>query len=185
MLLQHVEERAPIADLRQRREIGARYQELVQGPIDAGHVEGHEHPNMTMNNLVASVRATGCIGVVGVFTPEDPKSPDRLEKQGQIAFEMGRFFEKGLSMSSGQANVKRWNRKLMDLIHHGTARPSLIVSHELPLSEGPDAYKQFDARVSGWTKVILKPHVATARQSVRAAEQPLPRKLEVLESVYA
>ena len=59
-------------------------------------MEGHEHPNMTMNNLVASVKATGAIGVVGVFTPEDPKSPDRLERHGQIAFEMGRFFEKGL-----------------------------------------------------------------------------------------
>jgi glutathione-independent formaldehyde dehydrogenase len=151
----------------------------------AHDVEGHEHPNMTMNNLVASVRATGCLGIVGVFTPEDPKSPDRLEKNGQIAFEMGRFFEKGLSMGSGQANVKRWNRKLMNLIHHGKARPSLIVSHELPLSEGPDAYKHFDARVNGWTKVILKPHVTTARQAERAAEEPLPKKKEERESVYA
>jgi len=151
----------------------------------AHDVEGHEHPNMTMNNLVESVRPTGSIGVVGVFTPEDPKSPDRLEKQGQIAFEMGRFFEKGLTMGSGQANVKRWNRKLMQLIHHGKARPSLIVSHELPLAAGPDAYKQFDARVSGWTKVILKPQVAMATRREMAAEEPLPKKQEERESVYA
>lgn len=151
----------------------------------AHDVEGHEHPNMTMNQLVASVRPTGAIGVVGVFTPEDPKSPDRLEKHGQIAFEMGRFFEKGLTMGSGQANVKRWNRKLMELIHHGKAHPSVIVSHELPLSAGPDAYKHFDARVGGWTKVILKPQVTTATRREMVAHEPLPKKQEERASVYA
>ena len=44
----------------------------------------------------------GAIGVVGVFTPEDPKSPDRLERHGQIAFEMGRFFEKGSRWAPGR-----------------------------------------------------------------------------------
>jgi glutathione-independent formaldehyde dehydrogenase len=48
--------------------------------------KGHEQPNATMNKLVKSVRATGALGVVGVFVPEDPKSPDKLMKEGQIAF---------------------------------------------------------------------------------------------------
>ena len=148
----------------------------------AHDVEGHEHPNMTMNNLVASVKATGAIGVVGVFTPEDPKSPDRLERHGQIAFEMGRFFEKGLSMGSGQANVKRYNRKLMELIHHGKARPSVIVSHELPLSEGPDAYKHFDARVGGWTKVILKPQATAEIRERRALAETHPARRALAET---
>jgi threonine dehydrogenase-like Zn-dependent dehydrogenase len=118
---------------------------------------GHEHPNMTMNALVESVRATGSIGVVGVFTPEDPKSPDKLEKKGQIAFDLGRFFEKGLSMGSGQTNVKNYNRHLCSLIASGKAEPSFLVSHELSLDDAVDAYKHFDARDKGWTKVVLKP----------------------------
>jgi threonine dehydrogenase-like Zn-dependent dehydrogenase len=32
------------------------------------------------------------------------------------------------------------------------------VSHELSLEEAPDAYKHFDARDDGWTKVVLRPH---------------------------
>src|SRR5450756_3215348 len=32
--------------------------------------KGHEVPNLTMNNLVKTVRPTGGIGVVGVFIPE-------------------------------------------------------------------------------------------------------------------
>lgn len=119
--------------------------------------QGHEVPNLTMNNLVSSVRATGAIGVVGVFVPEDPQSSDELGKQGQIAFDFGLFFQKGLRMGSGQANVKAYNRYLRDLIAAGKAKPSFLVSHHLPLHEAPDAYHHFDARDDGWTKVILKP----------------------------
>lgn len=119
--------------------------------------EGNEQPNLTMNNLVRSVRPTGGIGVIGVFVPEDPNGRSQLEKKGQIAFDLGLFFTKGLQMGSGQANVKKYNRYLCHLIHEGRAKPSFIVSHELSLTEAPDAYKHFDARDKGWTKVLLKP----------------------------
>jgi len=54
----------------------------------------------------------------------------------------------------------RPNRRLRDLIHHGKATPSMIISHELSLEEAPDAYKHFDNRDMGWTKVILHPNAA-------------------------
>ncbi|MDB6128336.1 MAG: aldehyde dismutase [Verrucomicrobia bacterium] len=119
---------------------------------------GHEVPNSTMNDLVASVRATGGIGVVGVFTPEDPKGPNALARKGEIAFDFGEFFSKGQTMGTGQTNVKMYNRQLCELVHSGRAKPSWIVSHELGLEQAPDAYKHFDAREDGWTKVILHPH---------------------------
>ncbi|HEX3867468.1 MAG TPA: glutathione-independent formaldehyde dehydrogenase [Gemmatimonadaceae bacterium] len=119
--------------------------------------QGHEHPNATMNKLVASVRATGTLGVVGVFPSEDPKSPDQLMKEGQIAFDVGEFFSKGLGLGSGQCNVKRYNRDLRDLIHAGRAHPSFIVSHHLSLDDAPHAYEKFDKRETGWTKVVLRP----------------------------
>jgi threonine dehydrogenase-like Zn-dependent dehydrogenase len=118
---------------------------------------GKEHPNMTMNNLVKSVRATGKLGVVGVFVPEDPNAKDKLEQKGEIAFDFGEFWSKGLSMGTGQTSVKAFNRSLCALIESGRAKPSFIDSHELSLSEAPEAYKNFDARSPGWTKVVLKP----------------------------
>jgi len=116
-----------------------------------------EVPNLTMNNLVQTVKATGRIGVVGVFVPEDPQAGDKLEKRGQIAFDFGQFWFKGLSMGTGQANVKCYNRQLSRLIEHDRVKPSWIVSHELPLSQAPQAYHNFDKRKDGWTKVVLKP----------------------------
>ncbi len=116
-----------------------------------------EVPNLTMNNLVATVKATGRIGVVGVFIPEDPGSKDTLQKRGQMAFDFGQFWVKGQSIGTGQANVKAYNRFLSRLIEKDKVKPSWIVSHELPLEKAPDAYKNFDARKDGWTKVVLKP----------------------------
>lgn len=118
--------------------------------------KGREQPNATMNNLVKSVRAPGAIGVVGVFVPEDEKSPDPLMKEGKIAFDMGEYFSKGLRMGSGQANVKAYNRELRDLIHLGRAKPSFVISHRLKLDQAPEAYEHFDKRENGWTKVVLK-----------------------------
>jgi threonine dehydrogenase-like Zn-dependent dehydrogenase len=118
---------------------------------------GHEVPNLTMNNLVKSVRATGGIGVVGVFVAKDPRSRNKLAKHGEIAFDIGEYFTKGQHMATGQANVKAYNRQLRDLIHAGKAKPSIIISHELPLTKAPEGYKNFDARKEGWTKVVLKP----------------------------
>jgi threonine dehydrogenase-like Zn-dependent dehydrogenase len=118
---------------------------------------GDEHPDMVINNVVRSVRATGSIGVVGVYVPSDPNSPDKLGKEGRVAFDLGLFFQKGLTMGSGQANVKAYNRQLRDLIHAGRAEPSFLVSHHVGLNDAPDAYRHFDQRDEGWTKVVLHP----------------------------
>ena len=132
---------------------------------------GHEVPNDTMNKLVQSVRPTGGIGVVGVFVPEDPGSKDKLAKEGKIAFDLGHFFEKGLSMGTGQANVKAYNRYLRNLIHKDRAKPSWIISHELALDEAPNAYKSFDCREEGWTKVLLHPGIEQASKKSRQAKE--------------
>ena len=67
---------------------------------------GHEVPNLTMNNLVKTVKATGSIGCVGVFMPQDPGGADELARKGQIAFDFGEFWTKGLQLGTGQASVK-------------------------------------------------------------------------------
>jgi hypothetical protein len=63
----------------------------------------------------------------------------------------------GLQVGTGQAPVKRYNRYLRDLIIARRAKPSFVVSHELPLDQAPMAYDKFDRRVDGFTKMILHP----------------------------
>ena len=119
--------------------------------------DGNEHPEMVMDWLVSCVRATGGLGVVGVYMPQDPGAADEGARDGRIAFDFGKLFSKGLRMGTGQCPVKRYNEHLRDLIVAGWAHPSLLISHELPLSRAPEAYERFDSRNEGYTKVILHP----------------------------
>jgi len=118
---------------------------------------GQEHPELVLDNLVQVVKVHGGIGVVGVYVPVDPEGPTELARDGRVAFDYGTFFTKGQRMGTGQAPVKRYNRQLRDLIIAGRANPGFLVSHEIGLAQAPEGYENFDNRVQGWTKVLLRP----------------------------
>ncbi|MFJ8791949.1 glutathione-independent formaldehyde dehydrogenase [Streptomyces sp. NPDC102462] len=122
----------------------------------------HEEPAVVLNTLVETVRPTGMLGIPGLYVPSDPGGPDEHAKHGQLLVSIGRMFEKGQQMGTGQCNVKQYNRQLRDLIISGRAKPSFVVSHELPLADAPQAYEKFDQRIEGYTKVVLHPGHALA-----------------------
>jgi glutathione-independent formaldehyde dehydrogenase len=117
-----------------------------------------EAPATVLNSLIDTVRPTGRLGIPGLYVPADPGGTDEQAKKGLLLVAIGKAFEKGLAFGTGQCNVKHYNRQLRDLIVAGRAKPSFIVSHELPLAQAPDAYEKFDKRVDGYTKVILHPN---------------------------
>jgi glutathione-independent formaldehyde dehydrogenase len=116
-----------------------------------------EEPATVLNALIATVRPTGALGIPGLYVPADPGGPDEQAKQGMLLVAIGKLFEKGLRLGTGQCNVKRYNRQLRDLIIEGRAKPSFVVSHEISLDEAPQAYEKFDERIEGYTKVVLHP----------------------------
>jgi glutathione-independent formaldehyde dehydrogenase len=122
-----------------------------------GEGPGHEEPAVVLNSLVQTVRPTGMLGIPGLYVPSDPGGPDENAKRGQLLVSIGKMFEKGQRMGTGQCNVKQYNRQLRDLIIAGRAKPSFVVSHELPLEQAPMAYEKFDKRIEGFTKVVLHP----------------------------
>ncbi|KAI0051079.1 GroES-like protein [Auriscalpium vulgare] len=116
-----------------------------------------EQPNAVLEGLIAVVRPTGGLGIPGLYVPKDPGAPDSNSAKGYITFPFGKLFEKGLTVGTGQCNVKKYNRYLRDMIISGTAKPSFVVSHNVTLNEAVDAYDKFDKRVDGYTKVLLHP----------------------------
>ena len=124
--------------------------------------QGNEDASLTLNTLIDAVRFTGKIGCVGVFVPQDPGGREKqrageLEAEGKLPLDFGMMWFKGQTIGTGQCPVKKYNRALRDLVAGGKARPSFIVSHELPLDRAPEAYRNFDSRENGWTKVVLHP----------------------------
>jgi len=117
-----------------------------------------EVPNIVLEQCIQVTRATGGIGIPGLYVPSDPGAPDEQSKKGMMALSFGKLFEKGLKLATGQCNVKRYNRYLRDMIIAGKAKPSFVVSHEIGLDDAPTAYEKFDKRVEGYTKVLIHPN---------------------------
>jgi glutathione-independent formaldehyde dehydrogenase len=123
---------------------------------DFGRPE-RENPLQVLEELVKVVNPTGRVGIVGVYFAEDPGGVDVGAKKGELRVPIGEMFERGLQIGMGQTPVKKYNLFLRDLIIAGRAKPSFIVTQRLTLEEAPAAYKKFDQRSNGYTKVILKP----------------------------
>lgn len=52
--------------------------------------------------------------------------------------------------------------RLLPLVRSKKYDIAAIVSHRLPLSEGPAAYRLFDGKAAGCTKVVMRPWQAEA-----------------------
>lgn len=124
---------------------------------DDAYDPARENPAMVLNQLIHTVRPTGRLGIVGLYVPSDPGAPDEMAAQGRLGIDFGKLFEKGQRLGTGQCDVKRYNRRLRDLIIEGRADPSFLVSHRKNLSEAPEMYERFDSREEGVTKVLLEP----------------------------
>ena len=132
------------------------YQATSAGSSAAGG-EQDEVPNIVLNQLIEVVEPTGSLGIPGLYVPSDPGGVNEGAKKGALSINFGKLFEKGLRLGTGQCNVKQYNAHLRDLIMAGRANPSFVVSHDVPLDDAAEAYRKFDRREDGYTKVILHP----------------------------
>lgn len=94
---------------------------------------------------IAGVRRGGAVSVIGVYgaPPRD--------------FPLDMVFDKGLRLRAGQAPVQARIGKLLELVAQGKLSAKDIVTHRLPLEDGPAAYKMFNDKRDGVVKVILTP----------------------------
>ena len=51
-----------------------------------------EEPATVLNSLIETVRATGALGIPGLYVPSDPGGPDESAKQGMLRVAVGRLF---------------------------------------------------------------------------------------------
>jgi len=53
-----------------------------------------EVPNIVIEQCIAVTRATGGVGVPGLYVPSDPGAPDEKSRQGMMMMSFGKLFEK-------------------------------------------------------------------------------------------
>jgi len=74
-----------------------------------------------------------------------------------FSFPMGQSFGRGLTFRIGGCSVQSFWPELVPLIQSGRLHPERFVTHEMPLEDGPKAYRMFANREEGALKFVLTP----------------------------
>jgi threonine dehydrogenase-like Zn-dependent dehydrogenase len=98
-----------------------------------------------LREMMYVCRPAGVLSVPGVYGGLIDKVP------------MGMVMNKGLTIRTGQTHVNRWTDDLLRRIDDGQIDPSFVITHTVPLEEGPDMYQTFRDKRDGCIKVVLKP----------------------------
>jgi len=98
-----------------------------------------------LQQAILACRPGGTLSLPGVFL-------------AAVTVPMGPLIGKGLTVKSGQTHVQRYLKPLMKLIEDGKIDPSFLITHTVPLADGPEMYKTFRDKQDGCIKVVLKPH---------------------------
>lgn len=99
----------------------------------------------TVDFALRLVKRRGTVSVIGV------------QQSRRFAFPLERAFAAGLTFRIGTCSVPEELPALFPLVQSGRLRPEKYVSHRMPLSEGADAYRLFEAREAGALKMVLTP----------------------------
>jgi threonine dehydrogenase-like Zn-dependent dehydrogenase len=78
-------------------------------------------------------------------------------------FPLGAFMQKGLTLKTGQTHVQKYLRPLYTAIAEGKIDSTFLISHRMPLDQGPLGYQKFHDEQDTYTKVVLKPGDAEQR----------------------
>lgn len=99
----------------------------------------------TVDFALRLVRRRGTVSVIGV------------QQSRRFAFPLERAFAAGLTFRVGTCSVPEELPALFPLVQSGRLRPERYISHRLPLSDGAEAYRMFEAREAGALKMVLTP----------------------------
>lgn len=99
----------------------------------------------TVDAALRLVGRRGTVSVIGV------------QQSRRFAFPLERAFAAGLTFRIGTCSVPEELPVLFPLVRAGRLKPERYISHRMPLSEGPTAYRMFDQREAGALKMVLLP----------------------------
>jgi threonine dehydrogenase-like Zn-dependent dehydrogenase len=100
-----------------------------------------------LREMIYVCRPAGTLSIPGVYGGLVDKIP------------FGALMQKGLTLRTGQTHMNRWMGDLLRRIESGQIDPSFVITHTVPLAEGPEMYRIFRDKEDGCVKTILKPQL--------------------------
>jgi threonine dehydrogenase-like Zn-dependent dehydrogenase len=103
------------------------------------------HP-VVLREAIQACRKGGTVSIVGVYN-------------GLIGrFPMGAAMNKGLSLRMGMPNPQKYIPALLDHIAYKRIDPAYLLTHRMPLENGPKGYKLFRSRANDCLRVAFTPN---------------------------
>ncbi|WP_271986140.1 zinc-dependent alcohol dehydrogenase [Pseudoclavibacter terrae] len=100
---------------------------------------------IALNWAIDAVRKGGTVSVMGAYGPIFS------------AVKFGDAVNKGLTIRTNQAPVKRQWPRLFEHIRAGYLSPRDMITHRIPLDQIPEAYHLFSAKLDGCIKPVIVP----------------------------
>jgi len=91
------------------------------------------------------VRFGGTVAAAGVHTEK------------HFAFAPGEAYDKNLTYRAGRCPARAWGERVLPLLAGDEYDLDALITHRLPLAEGPRAYRLFAERRQGCVKVVFQP----------------------------
>lgn len=109
-----------------------------------------------LHTAIEAVRRGGTISLSGVYGGTADPMP------------LLTLFDKQISLTMGQCNVKHWIDDLMPLVDDPSDPLGTLdlATHHVPLDRAPEMYETFQKKEDGCIKVILKPEIAPVTSTV-------------------
>jgi threonine dehydrogenase-like Zn-dependent dehydrogenase len=102
-------------------------------------------PSQVLQWAVQVVDKAGTISIIGVYPPTAQSFP------------IGQAMSKNLRINMGNCNHRKYIPSLIEIVQSGVVEPLGILTKTQRFSDAVAAYKAFDVRQPGWTKVELMP----------------------------
>jgi len=97
-----------------------------------------------IRQVIVATRKGGRVSMPGVYGGFVDKFP------------LGALMQKGLTLKTGQTHVPKYLRPLYTAIAEGKIDTTFLISHRMPLEEGPVGYQKFHDEQDTYTKIVLK-----------------------------
>ena len=98
-----------------------------------------------LNGAIDGVRKGGTVSAVGAYGPIPS------------AVKFGDAMNKGVTIHTNQAHVKRQWPRLLEHIQAGHFKPSDIITHRIPLEHIAEGYHLFSSKLDGCIKTVVVP----------------------------
>nr|MDT0664590.1 glutathione-dependent formaldehyde dehydrogenase [Micromonospora sp. DSM 115978] len=73
------------------------------------------------------------------------------------SYPIGEAMNRNLTIKLGNCNHRQYIPRLLTMVATGAVDPAKIITQHETASSAVTAYKTFDRREAGWTKVVLNP----------------------------